>query len=277
MGLCHSVQGTSELLAGWLDVPYDQVTYRVAGINHQAWFLEFRRGAEDLLPRLRQAVLDPDRRGLEPVRIELFEHFGYFVTESSGHASEYSPYFRKTAAMVENELVPRFTRPEDYWYGWGRTGGCLTYCLDRQAQAFLDDQEDQPAPTTRTVEYGSRIIEAIVTNQPDRANCNVPNHGLIDNLPEGCCVEVPCLVDSNGVQPTRVGRLPTQLAALNRTNVNVQELIVEAARRGDRDAVHHAVMLDPLTAAACTLPRIHALVDEMLAAQAPWLPQFAPA
>ncbi len=277
VGLCHSVQSTSELLAGWLEVPYDQVTYRVAGINHQAWFLEFRRGPEDLLPRLRQAVLDPDRRGLEPVRIELFEHFGYFVTESSGHASEYSPYFRKTAAMVENELVPRFTRPEDYWYGWGRTGGCLVYCLDRQAQAFLDDQEDHPAPTTRSVEYGSRIIEAIITNQPDRANCNVPNHGLIDNLPEGCCVEVPCLVDGNGVQPTRVGRLPAQLAALNRTNVNVQELIVEAARRGDRDAVHHAVMLDPLTAAACTLPQIHALVDEMLAAQAPWLPQFAAA
>ena len=275
VGLCHSVQGTSEMLAQWLEVPYDEVSYHVAGINHQAWFLEFRRGLEDLRPRLPQAVLDPARRGLEPVRIELFEHFGYFVTESSGHASEYSPYFRKTAAMVQNELVPRFTSPEDYWYGFGATGGCLVYCLDRQAKAFEADKEEAPAPTTRSVEYGSRIIEAMVTNQPVRINGNVPNHGLIDNLPEGCCVEVPCLVDGNGVQPTRVGRLPTQLAALNRTNINVQELIVEAVRSGDRDAVHHAVMLDPLTAAACTLPQIHAMVDEMLAAEADWLPQFA--
>jgi alpha-galactosidase len=275
VGLCHSVQETSEMLARWVEAPYDEVTYLAAGINHQAWFLEFRRGAEDLRPRLCQAVLDPARRGREPVRIELFEHFGYFVTESSGHASEYSPYFRKSAAMVENELVPRFTSPEDYWYGYGRTGGCLAYCIDRQEEAFAADLDTIPPPTTRSVEYGARIIEAIVTNQPVRVNGNVPNHDLIENLPDGCCVEVPCLVDGNGVQPTRVGRLPAQLAALNRTNVNVQELIVEAARRGDREAVHHAVMLDPLTAAVCTLPQIHALVDEMLAAQARWLPQFA--
>ena len=275
VGLCHSVQGTSEMLARWVGVPYDEVTYRVAGINHQAWFLDFRRGAEDLYPRLRQAVLNPEWRGLEPVRIELFEHFGHFVTESSGHASEYSPYFRKTAAMVKNELVPRFTSPEDYWYGWGRTAGCLQYCIDRQAETFAADQRDQPAPSARTHEYGSIIIEAMVTNQLARVYGNVPNHGLIDNLPAGCCVEVPCLVDGNGIQPTRVGRLPTQLAALNRTNVNVQELIVEAARRGDREAVHHAVMLDPLTAAACTLPNIHKMVDELLAAEAQWLPQFS--
>jgi alpha-galactosidase len=274
VGLCHSVQGTSELLAEWVGVPYNEVTYRVAGINHQAWFLEFRRGAEDLDGRLREAVRDPARRGLEPVRIELYEHFGHFVTESSGHASEYSPYFRKTAAMVENELVPRFTSPEDYWYGWGRTAGCLKYCIDRQEQTFAADQQDQPAPTQRSREYGAVIIEAMVSNQIARVYGNVPNDGLIDNLPQGCCVEVPCLVDGNGVQPTRIGRLPTQLAALNRTNVNVQELIVDAASRADRDAVHHACMLDPLTAAACTLPQIHAMVDELLAAEAQWLPQF---
>jgi alpha-galactosidase len=275
VGLCHSVQGTSEMLAKWVGVPYDEVTYRVAGINHQAWFLDFRRGEEDLYPRLREAVRNPEWRGLEPVRIDLFEHFGHFVTESSGHASEYSPYFRKTAAMVENELVPRFTSPEDYWYGWGRTAGCLAYCIDRQEQTFAADQLDTPAPTARTHEYGSIIIEAMVSNHLARVYGNVPNHGLIDNLPDGCCVEVPCLVDGNGVQPTRIGRLPTQLAALNRTNVNVQELIVEAARTGDREAVHHAVMLDPLTAAACTLPQIHKMVDEMLAAEAQWLPQFS--
>ena len=274
VGLCHSVQGTSELLAGWLGVPKEEVTYKVAGINHQAWFLEFKRGQQDLRPLLPAAVQAPERRGAEPVRVEMFEYLGYFVTESSGHASEYTPYFRKTAAMVENELVPRFTTPDTYWYGWGRTGGCLQYCIDRQAETFAADQEDHAAPTERSPEYGARIIEAIVANTVFKANCNVPNRGLIDNLPEGCCVEVPCLIDGNGVQPTHVGRLPTQLAAINRTNVNVQELIVEAARGGDREAVHHAVMLDPLTAAACTLPQIHAMVDEMLAAQAYWLPEF---
>jgi len=273
VGLCHSVQGTSEMLAEWVGAPYDEVNYRVAGINHQAWFLEFRRGAEDLYPRLREAVRVPAHRFSEPVRIELFEHFGYFVTESSGHASEYSPYFRKNAAMVD-ELVPRFDSPDNYWLGWGRTGGCLAHCIDRQEQAFALDLDTVPPPTQRSAEYGALIIEAMVTNQPARVYGNVPNHGLIDNLPDGCCVEVPCLVDGQGVQPTRVGRLPAQLAGLNRTNVNVQELIVEAARRGDRDAVHHAVMLDPLTAAACTLPQIHAMVDEMMAAQAKWLPQF---
>jgi alpha-galactosidase len=276
VGLCHSVQGTSELLAGWLGVPPEDVTYLAAGINHQAWFIEFRRGQEDLRPLLRQAVLDPARRGSEPVRIDLFEHFGYFVTESSGHGSEYVPYFRKNASMVEHELVPRFTSPDDYWYGFGRTGGCLAYCIDRQAEAFAADLENTPPPATRSPEYGARIIEAILTNRPARINGNVPNHGLIDNLPDGCCVEVPCLVDANGIQPTRVGRLPAQLAALNRTNVNVQELIVEAARTGDREAVHHAVMLDPLTAAACILPQIRAMVEELFAAQAQWLPQFVP-
>ena len=129
-------------------------------------------------------------------------------------------------------------------------------------------------PTERTHEYGSYIIEAMETHQPTRINGNVPNRGLIANLPHGSCVEVPCLVDGNGVQPTTVGSLPTQLAAINRTNINVQELTVEAALTGSVEAVHHAVMLDPLTAAVCTLPQIHSMVDEMLEAQARWLPQF---
>jgi alpha-galactosidase len=268
------VQGTSEMLSKWVGAPYEDVVYRVAGINHQAWFLEFRQGEEDLYPRLREAVRDPIHMGEEPVRIELFEHFGYFVTESSGHASEYSPYFRKNAAMIENELVPRFSDPGTYWLGHGRTRGCYDYCIDRQEQAFAMDLDSAPPPAERTHEYGSYIIESMVTNTPTRIYGNVPNHGLIDNLPAGCCVEVPCLVDGSGIQPTRAGALPPQLAALNRTNVNVQELIVEAARTGSRDAVHHAVMLDPLTAAVCTLPQIHAMVDEMLAAEADWLPMI---
>lgn len=271
VGLCHSVQGTSEMLAGWVGAPYEEVNFLCAGINHQAFFLEFRRGREDLYPGVRAAIRREEVRGKEPVRAELMEHFGFFVTESSGHASEYAPYFRKSGRMVEEELVPRFKDEGDHWFDFGRTGGYLRHCLE-----VLEEPPDgdEPAPARRTHEYGSYIIEAMETDEPIRVNGNVPNRGLLRALPENCCVEVPCLVDANGVQPTKVDYYPTQLAALNRTNVNVQELIVEAALTGDTEAVHHAVMLDPLTAAVCTLPEIRSMVDEMLEAQAHWLPQF---
>jgi alpha-galactosidase len=270
VGLCHSVQGTSEMLAEWAGVPYDEVAFRCAGINHQAFFLEFRRGEEDLYPAIRAAAERAEIYGSEPVRIDLMRHFGYFVTESSGHASEYSPYFRKTARMVEEELVPRFTSPEDDWFDFGRTGGYLRRCLAR-----LEEERPGEIPAERTHEYGSFIVEAMETGEPFVLNGNVPNRGLIPNLPDGCCVEVPCVVDANGIQPTVVDPLPPQLAGLNRTNVNVQELIVAAALTGGTEAVHHAVSLDPLTAAVCTLEEIRALTAELLEAQAPWLPQFA--
>ncbi len=279
VGLCHSVQGTSEMLARWIQVPYDEVAYRCAGINHQAFFLEFKRGGEDLYPRLRAAIEQPEIIAQEPVRIEIMKHFGYFVTESSGHASEYMPYFRKNPAVVTNELVPRFKSPDDHWFDWGRTGGYLKHCIERQTR-FENEYEAMIAdgsvvPAERTHEYGSHIMEAIETHQPFVVAGNVPNHGLIDNLPAGCCVEVPCLVNGSGLQPTRIGALPPQLAALNRTNINVQELIVEAALTANVEAVHHAVMLDPLTGAVCTLDQIRAMATEMLAAQAAWLPQFS--
>jgi alpha-galactosidase len=278
VGLCHSVQGTSEMLARWIGVPYDEVGFLCAGINHQAFFLDFRRGTEDVYPLIRAALERDEIMGEEPVRGELMQHFGYFVTESSGHASEYSPYFRKNPRMIAEDLAPRFKNPEDDWFDFARTGGYLRHCLSRldlAEQEFREMSEGvKDLPTQRTHEYGSYILEAVETNRPARINGNVPNEGLITNLPLGCCVEVPCLVDSNGVQGVFVGDLPTQLAALNRTNINVQELTVEAGLTGDRDAVHYAVMMDPLTAAVCTLPQIQALVDEMLAAQARWLPQF---
>jgi alpha-galactosidase len=281
VGLCHSVQGTSEMLARWIGVPYDDVNFLCAGINHQAFFLTFRRGREDLYPALREAIRDEEVRGEEPVRVELMEHFGYFVTESSGHASEYAPYFRKSARMVEEDLVPRFKSADDHWFDFGRTGGYLRHCLEvlEESQEHYQQSPDGQAdlPTERTHEYGSYIIEAMETDEPIRVNGNVPNAGLIEGLPDGCCVEVPCLVDAGGVQPTVVGAMPPQLVALNRTNVNVQELAVEAALTGDVEAVHHAVMLDPLTAAVCTLPQIRSMVGEMLDAQAGWLPQFGQA
>jgi alpha-galactosidase len=276
VGLCHSVQGTSEMLAEWIKVPYSEITFLCAGINHQSFFLEFRRGDEDLYPEIKEAVDRPEIYAKEPVRIDLMKHFGYFVTESSGHASEYVPYFRKNRKMVDDELVPKFTDEVNYWFDYGRTGGYLRHCLNR-IQKFQNEFEEilaaEPA-TTRGHEYGSYIIEAIESNSPISVNGNVPNTGLIDNLPEGCCVEVPCLISGNGIQPTKFGLLPPQLAALNRTNINVQELMVEAALSEDIDAVYHAVMLDPLTSAVCTLPEIRAMVDEMLEAQRQWLPQF---
>ena len=278
VGLCHSVQGTSEMLARWIDVPYEEVSYLCAGINHQAFFLEFRRGAQDLYPLIWDALKRDDIMGEEPVRGELMKNLGYFVTESSGHASEYVPYFRKSAAMVEQDLAPRFKNPKDYWFDFGRTGGYLRHCRER---AILAEQEfrelidgSKALPTERTHEYGAMILEAMETNRPARINGNIPNRGHITNLPKGCCVEVPCLVDQNGVQGIVVGDVPTQLAALNRTNINVQALTVEASLRGDQDAVHHAVLMDPLTAAVCTPPQIHAMVEEMFQAQARWLPQF---
>jgi alpha-galactosidase len=277
VGLCHSVQGTSEMLARWINVPYDQVNFLCAGINHQSFFLELRRGKEDLYPLIWEAIEEPQIYGSEPVRIELMKHFGYFVTESSGHASEYVPYFRKSAQMIKEELVPTFTDQRDAWFDFGNTGGYYRHCLHR-LEKFQSDYEEiktQDPFTERSHEYGSWIMEAVETNNPIRINGNVPNYDLIDNLPYGCCVEVPCLVDANGVQPTKVGLLPTQLAALNRTNINVQELIVEAALRGDTDAVHYAVALDPLTATVLTLPQIHGMVDELLEAQEQWLPMFS--
>ncbi len=279
VGLCHSVQGTGQMLAGWIKTPYDEITYLCAGINHQAFFLEFQYGEEDLYPRIREAVERPEIAGAEPVRIDLFKHFGYFVTESSGHASEYVPYFRKSPEIVESDLVPRFTTPGNEWFDNGRTGGYL-----RKQRAYTGDAAQEfealasgkaDLPIERSSEYCARIIEAIETDNPIRINGNVINHNLIENLPQGCCVEVPCLVDGNGVQPVHVDHYPTQLAALNRTNVNVQELMVEAAVTGDVDAVYHAAMLDPLTAAVCTLPQIHNMVAELLEAQAQWLPQFS--
>jgi alpha-galactosidase len=279
VGLCHSVQGTSEMLAGWLDIPYEEINYRCAGINHQAFYLTFRRGTEDLYPALREVIARPDLEALEPVRIDLMRAFGYFVTESSGHASEYLPYFRKSAQMVNDELAPRFTgKVHSGWFDYGRTGGYLRNCLGR-AERYEEEFDalasgDKALPEARTHEYGSWIIEAIETNVPARINGNIPNRGLIPGLPDGCCVEVPCLVDRNGIQPTTIADYPAQLAALNRTNINVQELIVEAAATGDTEAVHHAVLLDPLTAAVCTLPQIRAMTAELLAAQARWLPQF---
>jgi len=264
VGLCHSIQDTSRMLARWCGVPYEEVMFLCAGINHQAFFLEFRRAKEDLYPELWKAVTRGEISGLEPVRVDLMKHFGYFVTESSGHASEYVPYFRKSAERVAG-LAARFTGgSHNSWYDFGRTGGYLRSCLAGREhfQRSFDEMLAKAPPLARSHEYSSYIIEAIETHKPVTIYGNVANQGYIENLPRGSCVEVPCLVDGNGIQPVPVGVLPAQLAALNRTNISVQELTVQAALTGDREAIFHALSLDPLTAAVSTLPEIRRLGSE---------------
>ncbi|HEV2067950.1 MAG TPA: alpha-galactosidase [Thermomicrobiales bacterium] len=285
VGLCHSVQGTSRMLARQIDVPYEEVTFRCAGINHQAWFVEFRRDDEDLYPKIRRTMAqrylagtpsaglatdtgdhsDADRGdsdyegGAERVRTSIMAAFGYFHTESSHHASEYLPYFRKNSDLVD-QFVPK---------RWDYYELCRSRVAEDSDQRLLEELKGDLKPS---LEYGAMIVNAMETGEPTVIYGNVPNHGLIDNLPEGCCVEVACLVDRNGIQPVRYGELPPQCAALNRTNVKVQELAVRAALAGERAHVYHAVMLDPLTAAVLPLDRIRAMTDELFAAQEGFMP-----
>lgn len=275
VGLCHSVQGTSEMLARFIEAPYSEISYLCAGINHQAWFLDLRWNGADAYPLLRERTTLPEIYGQEPVRIDLMRQFGSFVTESSGHASEYVPYFRKTPQQIA-ALAEHFSSPADHWFDWGRTGGYLKHCQER-LPSFLDEVRAQidgqkALPTRASHEYGAYIINAMVTGEPAVIYGNVPNTQLIANLPADCCVEVPCLVDRNGIQPAFHGSLPPQLAALNRTNINVQELTVYGALYNDREAIYHAAMLDPLTATVCDLPAIRAMVDDLFRAHARWLP-----
>lgn len=285
VGLCHSVQGTSRMLARSLEVPYEEVRFICAGINHQAWFLTFRRGDEDLYPRLRETMArrhlgrrpaadlardtgdhsdadrgDSDYEGRsERVRTAIMETFGYFHTESSHHASEYTPWFRKDPETIERFIESRW----DYY----------RICLARDFTSQTVEVRDRLLERLeRSLEYGAQIVNAMETGEPTVIHGNVPNAGLIENLPEGCCVEVACLVDGNGIQPTHVGKLPPQCAALNRTNVNVQELAVAAALTGEREHVYQAISLDPLTGALMTLDDIRAMTDDLFEAQRDWLP-----
>lgn len=285
VGLCHSVQNTTHMLAQSLGIPHEEVRFKSAGINHQAWILEFRRNGEDLYPELRETMRQQHlgARNTSPmsqdhgdhsahkeefsvyegaqerVRTGLMETFGFFHTESSHHASEYVPYFRKNPEAVGRYLPQRW----DYYQI------CLAHPEDNR-----DLLEQLKAKLEPSLEYGAQIIHAQETGEPAVIYGNVPNTGLIDNLPPGCSVEVACLVDGAGLQPTHVGNLPPQLAALNRSNINVQELAVEAAITGDVEHVYQAIALDPLTGALLSLEQIRAMTGELLEAQAQWLPQF---
>jgi alpha-galactosidase len=266
VGLCHSVPHTTAELAKYIGAKYEDVSVWVAGINHMAWFLEFKWNGEDAYPILREKfknpavyrAMDAHWAGPDVVRAEMFKAFGYYITESTRHLSEYVPYFRKRPELIEEFILGNFGR------------------FDPEARKLEIIRQDKEArdlvaskdiiPLTHSGEYGSIIIHSMETGKPSRINGNVKNKGLITNLPDGCCVEVPCLVDKEGLHPCYVGDLPPQLAGLNRTEINVHELAVRGIAEKDKTKIFQAILLDPLTGAMLTIDETRKMVDELFKA-----------
>ncbi len=271
IGLCHGVQTTLDLISRYVDRPKDQIDFLCAGINHMAWFLSLadRRTGEDLYPLLKANFERPEYYVNEKVRGEVMRHFGYFMTESTGHLSEYIPWFRSSdRALATYCDEPAFGGASGAYYQFSRMLEAKYQGVD-----YLDTESTKLAE--RSVEYCSYILEAHQTDRVFRLNGNVRNDGYIDNLPPGCCVEVPVYVDRHGFHPARVGALPPQCAALNQSNVSVQLLAVEAGLSGNLEHVVQACAMDPLTSTRCTLAEVRAMAAELLEAQREWLPQFA--
>lgn len=265
VGLCHSVPHTAQKLANDIGVPVEEIDYLVAGINHVAFFLRFERDGEDLNPLIHRVIEEGRVPEGNRVRYEMFRKLGYFVTESSEHFAEYVPWFIK---RDRPDLIERFNIPLDEYLR-----RCESQLAEWEELRLELERDSSPLEVTRSAEYGAQIIHSIETGTPRVVYGNVPNSGLIDNLPADCSVEVPCLVDGNGVQPTRVGPLPSHLAALMQTNINVQALTVEAVLSGQRERVYHAAMMDPHTAAELDLDQIWSMVDELIEAHGDWLPK----
>lgn len=265
VGLCHSVQGCAAHLCRELDLPTDDLKWKIAGINHQGWLLEISRHGEDLYPEIKRRAELPEYKPRDAVRFEIMKWFGYYVTESSEHSAEYTPWFIKAKAP---ELIERFVIPLDEY-----PRRCVKQIGGWEAMR-ADLLADKPIAHQRGHEYASYIFEAVLTGQPYTFGGNVLNKGLITNLPPDCCVEVLCVADRNGVTPTYVGDLPPQCAALTRTNVNVQELTIQAALTLKKEYIYQAAMLDPHTAAELTIDEIVALCDELIAAHGDYLPKY---
>jgi alpha-galactosidase len=268
VGLCHGVQVSLDLVAGYCGVPRDEIVFLSAGINHMAWFLRLEHRGRDLYPELRARFEEPRFLVNEKVRGEVFRHFGYFMTESTGHLSEYVPWFRSS----EEALARYCDRP-----AFGGESGAQLRWARLMAERYTDDDVLHEGGTElpeRSHEYGPRIVEAIETGVPFHFQGNRINRGAISNLPADACIEGPTVADGGGLHGVIVGDLPSQCAALDLTNINVQRLTVEAALRGDPEAIVHALALDPLTSAVLTLQEIRSMASEMLEAQREWLPQF---
>ncbi|NLO83358.1 MAG: alpha-galactosidase [Clostridiales bacterium] len=271
-GLCHSVQGTAEMLASWIGAPMEEITYVCAGINHQAWYLEFKWNGKDAYPLIREAVQRPEIYNQEQVRNEMFLHLGYYVTESSGHNSEYNAWFRKRPDLIEKYCT----------HGTGWNPGEYAYILKeylKREDTWKDDIKAWLNKDTidlrRGNEYAAGIFNATIGDGTMyKFNGNVRNFGLIDNLPEGCCVEVPVLASKYGLEPIHVGPLPDHLAILNNINARCEELVVEGSLTGDPNKIYQAVYFDPLTSAVLSLAEIKEMVREMFEVNREWLPQF---
>ena len=271
VGLCHSVQGTSRMLAKYAGVAYEDVRWQCAGINHLAWFTEFDGPEGSLYPNLFAQAEDRSSEfaKAEPVRTDMMLHFGAFITESSGHLSEYLPYYRKRPDLLEKYTDTGYRGEEGFyannWPRWRQE-------QDAKRQRLLSGEE--PIDWTRSVEYGSWIVEAIEKNQPVVVHGNVANDGLIDNLPYDGCVEVACLVDRNGVQPTHFGELPKHMAAICDSNMRMFDLAADACIYRDLDIATMALMLDPLTAAVCSPGEIKAMAEKLYDAESEFLTRF---
>jgi alpha-galactosidase len=279
VGLCHSVQGTAFELARDLEIPLDEIRYRAAGINHMAFYLQFEHRQKDgsyrsLYPDLVQGYREGrfpkpshwNKRCPNKVRYEMLTRLGYFVTESSEHFAEYTPWFIKDG---RDDLIEKFGIPLDEY---------PKRCVEQIARWKDQSDEYNSAKTievSQSKEYASSIMNSVWTGEPSVIYGNQRNNGCITSLPEACAAEVPCLVDDRGIQPTFVGDLPPQLTALIRTNINVQELTVRALVEQKREHIYHAAMMDPHTAAELDLQQIWDLVDDLLAAHGTWLPEFA--
>jgi len=266
VGLCHSVQNTVHELANDLGIPPDEIDFLAAGINHMAFYLKLEKGGESLYPRLDQVIAEGRVPDWNRVRYEVYRRFGYFVTESSEHFAEYVPWFIK---RDRPDLIERFNIPLDEYIA-----RCERQIANWEALRTQLEEGQKPIEVKRSLEYGAPVLHSLETGVPRVVNGNVPNQGLITNLPDGCSVEVPCLVDRNGIQPTVVGALPPQLAALIQTNINVQALTVEAALTGKKEHIYHAALLDPHTAAELDPDQIVQLVDRLIEAHQGWLPEY---
>ncbi len=283
-GLCHSVQGTAKMIARWIKTPMDRIEYVCAGINHQSWYVRFEKDGKDAYPLIRRAMKRPEVYNEELVRNEMFLALGYYVTESSGHNSEYNWWFRKRPDLIEKYCIHSTGwNPVSYAYilreyesrdrtwkkqvrDWFKKGAPIS--LER---GFA---EDTPISLERGHEYAAYIINALKGGEIFHFNGNVPNTGLVTNLPEGACVEVPVFVDRAGFHPVHVGALPPQCAVLTRLNSTIEEMAVEAALTGDARLVFQAIAHDPLTAAMLSLAEIKDMVNEMLRQNRDYLPQF---
>ncbi|NOX97482.1 MAG: alpha-galactosidase [Nitrospirae bacterium] len=271
-GLCHSVQETAGMLAGWIKASPDRVTYLCAGINHQAWYVEYKKDGKDAYPLLRRALKKKTIYKKEIVRNEMFLHLGYYVSESSGHNSEYNWWFRKRPDLIKKYCLPGT--------GWnpGKHGYILKEYLKREKTWKKEVkkwfEEGAPIPLKRGNEYAAYIINALQGGEVFEFNGNVPNTGIIDNLPSGVCVEVPVVANKRGFNPLHVGTLPPQCAALNSINIAVEEMAVEAALTGNPGLVFQAIAYDPLTAAVLSLAEIKKMVKKMFRKNRNYLPQF---